>query len=127
MALTAQTLAVAWARTRRERGVGPGRLPGELFALLKEAGSAYTGRPWGEAVDAWTRVAARPDSDADSEALDETLDVLLAADCALKETRLSSDEQLLTSLVLTLCASPHRSSSVSGADPLRQSTLSRRS
>jgi DNA polymerase-3 subunit delta len=104
MALTAQTLAVAWARARRQRGLAPGRLAGELFGLLKEAGSAYTGRPWGEAVDAWARAAARPDEDdADGRMLDAALDALLAADFALKETRLSSDEQLLTNLVLTLC------------------------
>jgi DNA polymerase III subunit delta len=104
MALTAQTLAVAWARARHERGMATGRLAGELFGLLKEAGSVYTGRPWGEAVDAWARAAARPDEDdPDGSLLDTALDALLAADFALKETRLSSDEQLLTNLVLTLC------------------------
>jgi DNA polymerase-3 subunit delta len=115
MALTAQTLAVAWARARRERGLAPSRLAGELFALLKEAGSVYTGRPWGEAVDAWARAATRPDEhDRDGRALDATLDALLAADLALKETRLSSDEQLLTNLVLTLC-SPRGSDAGTGA------------
>jgi DNA polymerase-3 subunit delta len=104
MALTAQTLAIAWARARRDRGVPTGRLAGELFGLLKEAGSVYTGRPWGEAVDAWTRAAARPANDFDDATADGALDALLATDFALKETRLSSDEQLLTNLVLTLCA-----------------------
>jgi DNA polymerase-3 subunit delta len=104
MALTAQTLAVAWARARRERGVATSRLAGELFGLLKEAGSAYTGRPWGEAVDAWVRLATRPDeADPGGSLVDGALDALLATDAALKETRLSSDEQLLTNLVLTLC------------------------
>jgi len=111
MALTAQTLAVAWARARRARGVPSSRIAGDLFGLLKEAGSVYTGRPWGEAVDAWARAAARPadDADADGAALDSALGALLATDFALKETRLSSDEQLLTNLVLTLCA-PRESS-----------------
>jgi DNA polymerase-3 subunit delta len=104
MALTAQTLAIAWARARRERGVPPGRLAGELFGLLKEAGSVYTGRPWGEAVDAWARAAIQPVDDVDDGVVDGALDALLATDFALKETRLSSDEQLLTNLVLTLCA-----------------------
>jgi DNA polymerase-3 subunit delta len=104
MALTAQTLGVAWARARRARGVPLGRLGGELFGLLKEAGSIYTGRPWGEAVDAWARAASRPSDDSDGRRLDAALEALLAADFALKESRLSSDEQLLTSLVLTLCA-----------------------
>jgi DNA polymerase-3 subunit delta len=105
MALTAQTLAIAWARARRDRGLAPSRLSGELFGLLKDAGNAFTGRPWGEAVDAWTRAATRPDDDPGA-AVGTALDALLAADQALKETRLSSDEQLLTNLVLTLCSSP---------------------
>jgi DNA polymerase III subunit delta len=118
MALTAQTLAVAWARVRRERGMATGRLAGELFGLLKEAGSAYTGRPWGEAVDAWARLANRPDGDdPDGKLLDSALDALLTADAALKETRLSSDEQLLTNLVLTLCtAQRSRGAPNTGAD-----------
>jgi DNA polymerase III subunit delta len=103
MALTAQTLAIAWARARREQGVPLGRLASELFGLLKEAGSVYTGRPWGEAVEAWTRAASRSDDDRDGRALDVALEALLAADFALKESRLSSDEQLLTNLALTLC------------------------
>jgi DNA polymerase III subunit delta len=104
MALTVQTLAVGWARARRERGMAAGRLAGELFGLLKEAGSVYAGRPWGEAVDAWARLASRPDEDdPDGKLLDGALDALLAADAALKESHLSSDEQLLTNLVLTLC------------------------
>jgi DNA polymerase-3 subunit delta len=103
MALTAQTLAIAWARARRDRGIPSGRLSSELFGLLKEAGSVYTGRPWGEAVEAWARAATRSDTDRDGRTLDVALEALLGADFALKESRLSSDEQLLTNLVLTLC------------------------
>jgi hypothetical protein len=40
--------------------------------------------------------------------LEAAIDALLAADYALKESRLSSDEQILTSLVLTLCGSSRR-------------------
>jgi hypothetical protein len=36
--------------------------------------------------------------------LEAALSALLSTDAALKETRLSSDEQLLISLVLTLCS-----------------------
>jgi DNA polymerase-3 subunit delta len=50
-------------------------------------------------VTAWTKHASRW-SAADADA---ALSALLAADAALKETKLSSDEQLLTSLVLALC------------------------
>jgi DNA polymerase-3 subunit delta len=74
------------------------------MALLKESG-AFPGRPWGEAVTAWTRNTDRWTA----AELDTALTALLAADVALKDTRLSSDEQMLTTLVLTLCgAAPSR-------------------
>jgi DNA polymerase-3 subunit delta len=108
MALTTQTLALAWGRALRERGVPPQRIENEFFALLKESGSSYTGRSWGEAVRSWAQSL-----DAWSAAeLDTALAALLAADVALKETRLSSDEQLLQSLILALCAG--------GAQPSRR-------
>jgi DNA polymerase-3 subunit delta len=103
------------------RGVPPSRIPGDLFGLLKEAGSVYTGRPWGEAVDAWTRAASRSDDDSDGHRLDGAIEALLAADFALKESRLSSDEQLLTNLVLTLCTGPDPT----GRSLLEQLTASR--
>jgi DNA polymerase-3 subunit delta len=98
MNLTTQTLALAYGAASRERGTPPRALFNEYMSLLKESG-AFPGRPWGEAVNAWTRHTDRWDA----RTLDTALSALLAADVALKETRLSSDEQLLTSLVLTLC------------------------
>jgi DNA polymerase III subunit delta len=98
MALTTQTLALAWGRAMRDQGLPAGRLASEFFTLLKEGGS-FPGRPWGEATAAWTRAVDRWTA----AELDAALDELLAADAALKETRLSSDEQLLSSLVLSLC------------------------
>lgn len=103
MALTTQTLAVGWVRAARDRGFPAVGISQELFALLKES-SPYTGRPWGEAVSAWSRAA----SGWRSAELEAALDALLAADYALKESRLSSDEQILASLVLTLCGAPRR-------------------
>ena len=103
MALTTQMLGVAWARAVRDRGVPAAGIERELFALLKES-SPYTGRPWGEAVSAWSRAVPawrQPE-------LDGAIDALLAADYALKESRLSSDEQIIASLVLTLCGVPRR-------------------
>jgi len=103
MALTTQMLGVAWARAARDRGFPALGIERELFALLKET-SPYTGRPWGEAVSAWSRaVPAWRQSE-----LDTAIDALLAADYALKESRLSSDEQIIASLVLTLCGAPRR-------------------
>ncbi len=100
MALSVQTLAIAWGRARRDEGLPPGRLGGEYFTLLKETG-AYPMRPWGEAVATWTAAVDRWSP----AALDRALDALLATDVALKDTRLSTDEQLIASLVLSMCAS----------------------
>jgi len=104
MALGAQTIAIGWAQAARSRGVQPAKLSGDLFALLKESGSVFTGRSWSEFVatcarasDTWTPFA-----------IDAALDALLETDTALKTTRLSSDEQVLATLVLRLCTSPLR-------------------
>ncbi|AHG88442.1 DNA polymerase III, delta subunit [Gemmatirosa kalamazoonensis] len=99
MALSTQFLALAWGQAMRARGTNPGQLAREYWTLLKEGG-AYPGRPWGEAVNAWTATVDRWTAPA----LDRALDLLLDADAALKETRVSTDEQLLASLVLSLCA-----------------------
>jgi len=48
---------------------------------------------WASTADRWT-----------APELDRALDLLLEADTALKESRVSTDEQLLASLVLALCA-----------------------
>ncbi len=98
MNLTTQTLAMAYGAAARATGIPSRALFDEYMSLLKESG-AFPGRPWGEAVTAWAR---NTDRWSVSE-LDTALHALLSADEALKETRLSSDEQLLTSLVLSLC------------------------
>ena len=90
MALTVQTLAIAWGLTRGGRA--------DYFELLK-SGKAFPMRPWGEAARAWS-AAERHWTD---DTLDAALDALLAADIALKETRVSSDTQILSTLVLALC------------------------
>lgn len=107
MALATQTLAIAWGQARRARGVSATALggfggPDSFMTLLKEQSSSYVGRPWGEAVRAWTAAVDRWTP----EALDRALALLLDADAALKETKLSSEEQLLGTLVLSLCALP---------------------
>jgi DNA polymerase-3 subunit delta len=98
MNLTTQMLAMAYGVAARAAGTPPRALFNEYMALLKESG-AFPGRPWGDAVNTWTRNTGRWTA---SE-LDAALTALLEADAALKETKLSSDEQLLTSLVLALC------------------------
>lgn len=99
MNLTTQTLAFGYGDAARVRGLQPRALYNEYMSLLKETG-AFPGRPWGEAVNAWTKHTDRWAAGA----IDAALLSLLRADEALKETRLSSDEQLLTALVLALCS-----------------------
>ncbi len=100
MNLTTQTLALGYGVAARARGVQPRAMYSEFMGLLKETG-AFPGRPWGEAVSTWTRHA-----DQWTElAIDEALTALLRADEALKETRLSSEAQVVASLILALCGS----------------------
>jgi len=99
MGMSTQMIAIAWGRARLDEGVSRGRLAQEYFDLLRETG-AFTGRPWGSATAVWARAAERWTR----ESLDRALDTLLEADIALKESRVSSEEQLLASVVLSLCA-----------------------
>jgi DNA polymerase-3 subunit delta len=103
MALTVQTLALGFAEATLAAGGSPRGLFNELMALLKDTG-AFPFRPWGEAVNAWAKHASRWTA----AEIDAGLHALLAADAALKETRLSSPEQLLTTLVLALCTQAKR-------------------
>ena len=100
MALATQTVALAWGRCRLDEGLSAGRLQGEYFDLLKQLGSVYTGRPWGSAASAWASAINSWDHDA----LQNALEALLAADVILKETRFSSEEQVLTTLILAMCS-----------------------
>jgi DNA polymerase-3 subunit delta len=104
MALATQMLALSWARAALDEGLSRSRLFGQMMDLLKQGGSVFTGRPWGEAVGAWMRHVERWTP----AGLDRALDLLLDADIALKETRVSSDEQLLATLTLALCADDAR-------------------
>jgi DNA polymerase-3 subunit delta len=104
MALTTQALALAWGEAALDRGLASGRLQGEYFNFLKSGGGPYTGRPWGDAARAWAATAAKWDPASS----DAALEALLAADVALKDTRVSSDEQTIATLVLALCAGASR-------------------
>lgn len=99
MALATQTLAVGWGRARLDDGLPAGRLEGEYFTLLKSTG-AYPGRSWKGAAQAWARQAPRWTL----AACDRALVALLDADIALKESRVSSEEQVLATAVLAVCA-----------------------
>lgn len=104
MALTAQTLAIGWAQAARERGIHPARLKGDLFGVLKESGSVFTGRSWNEFVD----TCARTSDLWTSRTVDGALEALLRAESSAKESKLSSDEQVLATLILSLCGAAAR-------------------
>lgn len=104
MALSTQMLGISWGRARLDEGLPRARLAQAYFDLLKETG-AFTGRSWGSATAIWARAADRWSP----ESLDRALDSLLEADVALKESRVSSEEQLLATVVLSLCAADDRS------------------
>ncbi|HXQ77950.1 MAG TPA: DNA polymerase III subunit delta [Gemmatimonadaceae bacterium] len=104
MALSTQMLAISWGRARLDEGVPRTRLAQEYFDLLRETG-AFTGRPWGSATAVWARAAERWSR----ESLDRAVDALLEADVALKESRVSSEEQLLATVILSLCAAGEKS------------------
>jgi DNA polymerase-3 subunit delta len=99
MALGAQTIAIGWAQAARARGTSPSKLSGDLFNLLKESGSVYTGRSWGDFVSS----CARASDQWTAEAVDDALEALLEAESAFKESRLSSDEQLLATVLPRVC------------------------
>ena len=98
MALATQTLAIGWGLAARARGLHVSRLEAEFFGLLKEAGNAYPGRAWGEAVKCWARALPKWTA-AD---VDRALPHLIAADAALKDTKVSSEAQIVTSLLLAI-------------------------
>jgi DNA polymerase-3 subunit delta len=97
MALTTQMLALAVGHSR---GWPKQARSNNYFQLLKGAGSNFTGRAWGEAVSAWTRFHDKWTL-AD---LDHAIEALLLADFALKQSRVSSEEQVIGTLVLDVCA-----------------------
>jgi DNA polymerase III subunit delta len=103
MALSTQMLAISWGRAKLDEGTSRSRLSQEYFDLLRET-SAFTGRSWGSAASMWSRAAekwTRP-------ALDDALNYLLEADIALKESKVSSEEQLLATVVLSICAAEEK-------------------
>ena len=102
MALATQTLAIGWGLAARARGLPAQRLESEYFTLLKGSGGAYTGQSWGDAVKCWARHLSRW-TVAD---VDRALGQLREADRAMKDTKVSSEAQLLRSLVLGLAAVP---------------------
>jgi DNA polymerase III subunit delta len=103
MALATQMCAIAWGRAARDRNMPVAGIERGFYALLKE-GKAFPGRAWKDAVAAWSRGTQRWTSPQ----LEQAMTALLDADIAAKDARVSSEEQLLTSLVLALCVPNER-------------------
>jgi len=104
-------LALGWGHARRDNGVTAQRLSGEYLGLLKET-KAYPWRPWNEAIATWVRTVDRWDPGA----VNRAVDALLAAEIALKDTRTSSDEHVIATLILAMCVDPDtRATPLSGA------------
>ena len=99
MALTTQMLGIGQVLVARRNRTAPRQVSGDLFAMLGEARSSAIGRPWGEAIAAWLKHADRWDEPAVARALALLCDV----DGSMKESSLSSDEQTVATLMLTMC------------------------
>lgn len=102
-ALGAQLLAIGIAAAARRSGVSEGAVRGRMWDLLR-SGSINAGSPWGEAVDRWMRCVPLW-SDADIQA---GVRLLLATDRSAKDSRVGTDEQILSSAVLALCGNAQR-------------------
>jgi DNA polymerase-3 subunit delta len=99
MMLSTHVLAVSWARARRDGGVSSDRLAQEFIErYVKPTGGSMISRPWGEAVSHWTRAVEQWTAPE----LRRARRLLLEVDIALKDTRISNEEQLMASLVLAL-------------------------
>lgn len=106
MAMTAQMLGLGYgAALRAERGTSGRALESEYWDFLKAAGSVMAGRPWGDAVRSWARHVERWDT----RAVDRALALLYDADIALKDTRVSSEDRVIATAILSICSSDGRS------------------
>ncbi len=98
MMLGTQLLALAWGRAKRDGGWSTSQLSGQYMNGFLKQSSGMAGRPWGEAVTAWTRAVDRWSADE----LRRAIRLVYEADMALKDTRVSNEEQILMTLVLAM-------------------------
>jgi hypothetical protein len=103
MAMAVQTLGIGLCRARRDAGAN--------IAALERAAFPHARRNFfavypaaGPAATAWARASA----DWSLEDVAVALEAFLAADAALKETRVASDEQIVSTAVLAACAGAER-------------------
>lgn len=100
MALTTQMLALGFGAALRAAGTSSRVVESEYWNFLKSGKSVMTGRPWGDAVRAWSRNVERWDV----RAVDRALALLYDADIALKDTRVSSEDRVIATTILAICS-----------------------
>lgn len=100
MALGTQTLGIAWCRAMRDAGESSHAVERAVFPMARRVPGFLSHRAAGATATAWSSAAVEWAA-ADVEA---ALDALLCADLMLKETRVESDEQVISTAVLTVCA-----------------------
>ena len=100
LSLTSHLLLIGQVVALRDAGIGPKQRASDVWATMKESPSSVVGRPWGAAVatvmrcgDLWDRAS-----------IDHALQRVCVADQMLKETRLSTDEQIIADCLLSLGA-----------------------
>lgn len=98
MTLTTQMLALAIGKGRGARSSF------DFIQILKSGSSNVVGRTWGDATATWSRAGAKW-SAAD---LDHALEALLVADVALKQSRVSSEDQVVANAILAVCGGAPR-------------------
>jgi DNA polymerase-3 subunit delta len=103
MNLTVQVGAMAWGRAARDAGLPAHRLEFEFIRLIR-SGGGWPGRPWGEAAKCWAKNLSKWSATD----LARALELLVAADLSLKDTRVSSVESVVSALVLSLCTGSGR-------------------
>jgi DNA polymerase-3 subunit delta len=103
-ALGVQLMAIGIASAARNNGASAAAVRGRLWDMLKGGSGSYTGGPWGEAVERWAQAVRLWPEDS----VQEGLRALLLADRSAKDSRLASDEQILSSVILKLCGDGRR-------------------
>ena len=98
MALTTQMLALAVGKARGARNSN------DYFNILRSGSSNMTGRSWGDAAASWARATSKWSATD----LDHALEVLLQTDASLKNSRVSSEDQVLATAILSICRASHR-------------------
>ncbi|CAN5314001.1 DNA polymerase III subunit delta [soil metagenome] len=104
MALAAQTLGIGWCRARRDAGAASSLIQREVFGVARRVAPFLDPRPFATRATVWVRASA----DWSAADVESALNALLAADVALKETRVASEEQIVSTAVLAACAGSER-------------------